>query len=166
MRHLALAALTVGLAALAAPAQDDRMPPDPLALRFGMNVNYLSYPQKTPEDALRSVVRALEKRRVEYLVAQLADPGLVDARIAEYSEAASGGRAEARIFAALERLVRETEAHFLADPQLLRELRVLARDAEWQTNDDQAVATSKDVPERKVFMRRIGPRWFLENRQQ
>lgn len=166
MRSFCIAILTMAATACIASAQDEAGPPDPLAVRYEVQANALTYPQKSPEEAIKSIVRALEKKRMEYLVAHLADPKLVDARIAEYRQAVATASDEARTLLAFERLQRETQEHLSADPQLLRELRLFAREAEWQVTDNEAVGVCKDVPEHKVFMRRIGARWFLQNRQQ
>jgi hypothetical protein len=111
-------------------------------------------------------VRALEKKRLEYLLAHLADPTLVDARVAEYRQSVASPTDQARTFIAFDRLLTETNDHYLIDPQLLRELRILAREAEWQVNENQAIGTGKTIADHKVYMRLVGKRWFLENRQE
>jgi hypothetical protein len=165
MRRIAIVGLVLIGLTLPAVAQEEGPAPDRLAQRYGMQVNPLSYPQKTPEEALKAVVRALEKKSMEYLLAQLADPKFVDGRIAEYRQAIPTGSEQGKIFLAFDRLQRETEDHFFADPQLLRELRILARDAKWDTTENQATGAAEAIPGHKVYLRRIGERWFLENRQ-
>lgn len=160
----ALALLLGGLFGLTAWAQP--VPVDRLALRYGVQVNPLAYPQATPEEALKSVARALERGQFDYLVAQLADPRLVDERVAEYRDAQAAGSDQAKTFLAFDRLVRATGEHFANDPHLLRELRLLARDAQWETAEAEATGTAKAVPDHKIVLRRVGQRWFLENRQQ
>ncbi len=165
MRRMVLAlALFSGLIARSA-AQDEEAAADPRAMRYGLPVTPLTYPQAKPEEALKSVVRALDRRRFDYLLAHLADPRLVDSRVAEYRSAISAGTEQARTFLGFDRLQRETELHYIDDPQLLRELRLLARDAEWEVNENQAAGSAKDIPH-KVFLRKLGDRWFLETRQQ
>jgi hypothetical protein len=45
-----------------------------------------AFPQKTPREALASVIRAIEKGRIDYLAAHLIDPGFVDAKVIERAE--------------------------------------------------------------------------------
>jgi hypothetical protein len=163
---LCLTVVFVGLLVLTAPAQDEGPAGDPLAVRYGLPVNALSYPQSTPLEALKAFVRALDKNRMEYLVAQLADPRFIDERVAEYRMGVSSGSDQARTFLAFDRMVREVGEHYFADPQLQRELRLLARDAKFEVNDNQALGVAESVPNRRVYLRRYGARWFLENRQQ
>src|SRR5262245_17927321 len=75
---------------------------DPLAKRFGYDVNENRYAQKSPEDALKSVIAAIESKKIDYLVAHLADPAFVDTRIKEYVKGQTGSD-EARTFRAFTR---------------------------------------------------------------
>ncbi len=76
------------------------------------------------------------------------------------------GGDDAKIIGAFERLVRETTLHFQEDPVLIKELRQFAKDAEWEMQENSAVGTLKMGASRKVFLRKLEDRWFLENRQQ
>lgn len=146
-------------------AQDE--PPMPkLAKRFGFEVNLLQFPQKAPKEALQSAVKALESKRTNYLIAQIADPRYVDGVIVEYKKFFQKGPDDAKAFLAFDRLVREVNGYYVEDPQLLTELRRFAKEGEWETMDDKASASVKALPGRKVFMRKLEGRWFLENRQQ
>ena len=40
-----------------------------------------TYPQATAKEALASVLKAVEAKRIDYLVAQLADPAYIDDRV-------------------------------------------------------------------------------------
>jgi hypothetical protein len=136
------------------------------AVRFGFDANLTVYPQKMPKDTIGSVVKAIDNKRIDYLLAQLADPRFVDTQINEYRPLFPKAKDEAATFLAFDRLVAETVQHFQSDPILVKDLRRFARDAEWEVNDDVAVGALKDLAARKVFLKRIGERWFLENRQQ
>jgi hypothetical protein len=140
--------------------------PAKLANRFGLDVNPDLYPQKTPQDTLQSIVKAYENKRMDYLLAHLADPRFVDETVADYKNSLRQGAEKSRQFLAFDRLVSETTQYFLDDPTLLKELRRFAKDAEWETNDSQSIGTLKSVQGRKVFLRKHENRWFLENRQQ
>ena len=64
----------VGPAAAQEPAPS--IPP-----RYGVVVAPEAYPQRTPREALLSAVRAVERGKVDYLVAHLIDPKFVDTRV-------------------------------------------------------------------------------------
>jgi hypothetical protein len=150
----------LALGALAAQAQ-----PGKLARRYNHDFSATLYPQSTPNETVESIVKALDAGRTDYLLAHLADPSFVDPRIAEY-KAFYKGSDEGRALFAFERLVRETTLHFREDPALVKELRLFAKDADWDAKEDQAVGTLKKGSPRRVFLRKLEDRWFLENRQQ
>ena len=61
------------------------------------------------------------------------------------------------------------DAHFTAaraddDPTKVRELARYAKDGEWSVEGARASATNKLLPARKVFLKKIGERWYLEDR--
>ena len=118
------------------------------------------------KEALQSAVKALEGKRVNYLVAQIADPAYVDNSIAEYKKFFQKGPEAGKTFLAFDRLVREVTTYYTEDPELLNELRRFAKDGEWDAKEDKASATVKALPGRQVFMKKLEGRWFLENRQQ
>jgi hypothetical protein len=161
IRPFECALVLSALLAVVVPAQEPQDPP-----RYGFDYNPILYPQKKPEDAIKSIVKAIDAKRVDYLLAQLADPKFVDAQVADYRASFPKGKEDARTFLAFDRLVSDTVEYFLSDPILVKELRKFARDATWDIEDQLATGTLKDVPARKVFLKRIGERWFLENRQQ
>ena len=138
--------------------------PAKLTLRYGYEANEDAYSQKTPAEALQSVVKALKGDHFGYLMAQLADPAFVDKKIADYQKQFQG-EARARTVLAFERLVKETAAHFQGDPLLLQELQRFAKEAEWKMEEQAAVASLKVNTTDSVHMRKLGERWFLENRR-
>jgi hypothetical protein len=121
--------------------------------RYGIEANLRDYPQETPKEALASVLRAIERGRINYLLAHLADPAFVDKRVKEVY----GGD--------FEELVRETTAKLTDNPATLKELQRFLKEGEWETGETTASAKLKDIKDRQVFFRKIGPRWYLENRQ-
>lgn len=166
LRRTALpAVLACVLIALAAAAQDEPAKGS-LGNRYGVLLDPMAYPQKTPQETMKSIVRALDRKRIDYLLAQLADPAYIDRQVADYKSFFPRGTEASRVFLAFDRLRRETETYYREDPQLLRELRLFARDAAWDAGEEIATGTTKSVPARKVFLRKIGERWFLQNRQQ
>jgi len=158
----ALAAVLFALFGAATKAQDEdkKVPP-----RYGFAYNAELYPQKKPQDALKSVIRAIDGKRVDYLLAQLADPKFVDAQVANYQASIGKADPEVRTLAAFGRFVEDTIGYFQSDPVVVKELRLFARDGQWEVDDMLATATLKGSP-RKVFFKQIGDRWYLENRQQ
>ena len=148
---------------LALAAQDEA--PSKLAKRYGYTHEPSLYSQKTPQEAMQSIVKALDAKKIDYLLAHLADPKFVDERIAEY-KAFQKGSDEAKTILGFERLVRETVLHFQEDPVLLKELRQYLKDADWEVQEATAVGTLKTASPRRVFFRKLDERWFLENKQQ
>src|SRR5437764_1988931 len=71
-------------------------------------------------------------------------------------------RDRARFVVAFNRMVSETRKHFTEDPVLRRELRLMARDAEWEGDDEKAVGSLKKLTSRKVIFRKREDRWFME----
>jgi hypothetical protein len=138
--------------------------PDRLASRYGYDVIENKYPQKSPEDALASAVKAIETKKFDYLMAQLADPIYVDKKIEEYKKLFAG-KEESRTLLAFDRLTKETAKYFQDDPLLVKELKRFAKDGMWKTETAKAVCTLKTLPGRQVFMRKVQSRWFLENKQ-
>jgi hypothetical protein len=108
----------------------------------------------------------VDNKRVDYLLAHLADPRFVDDAVAANMNAIPQGSEQAKRFLAFDRLVSETTHYFLEDPSLIKELRRFGKEAQWQINEDSAVGTLKAVQGRQVFLRKHEGRWFLENRQQ
>jgi hypothetical protein len=140
--------LLVVAAGLAQSKQDD-IPPS----RYGVIQNLAKYPQADPKQALASVLKAIEDQRVDYLLAHLADPEFVDDRVKQVY----GGK--------FDELVRETKTKLTDYPASVKELERFAKEGEWQETKDSAVAKLKDVKERQVFMKKVGNRWYFENRQ-
>jgi hypothetical protein len=137
-----------------------------LSKRYGFDVNLDLYPQKTPQETLLSISKAVANQRVDYMLAHLADPRFVDEAVVKYINTMRQGSEPAKAFAAFDQLVRETSHYFLEDPTILKELRAFAKDGDWEINDSQAVGSLKTIQGRKVFLRKLEDRWFLENRQQ
>jgi hypothetical protein len=61
--------------------------------------------------------------------------------------------------------VRETTTKLADNPAGVKELQRFLKEGEWEGGDTTATAKLKDVKDRQVFFRKIGSRWYLENRQ-
>jgi hypothetical protein len=140
--------LLIGLVCVAAAAAVDNKE---VARRYSIDPDLKTYPQATPKEALASVLKAIEAKRIDYLLAQLADPTWVDDRVRRY-----GGK-----FATL---VEETTGKLIGDPRPAKQLRHLLEQGTWDVRDTQASVRLKGG-EHDVFLRKSGERWFMENRK-
>src|SRR5437868_6335757 len=75
------ALLAVILMAAVLQAQQDQ--DDTPLRRYGVILNQQSYPQADYKQALASVMKAIDRQRIDYLLAHLADPDFVDERVKE-----------------------------------------------------------------------------------
>jgi hypothetical protein len=144
-------AVLAGLGCLAGAAAGEKVT-EP-AKRYGVEADLKTYPQGTPQETLASVLKAVEDKRVNYLVAQLANPKFVDQRLKE-----TGGR--------FDDLVQGARAKLVDDPGPAKLLRRFLKEGDWQVSDDAASVRLKDVRDRGAYFRRENGRWFLENRFQ
>jgi hypothetical protein len=126
-------------------AADEKIKP-----RYGIEPND-SYKQSTPAETLRSVLAAIDAKRVDYVLAHLADPAFVDERVKQ-----TGGRFEI--------MVKETTRKLEADSESLRDLRRFLTDGEWKEDGATASAACKSVKGKQVYFKKIGERWFFMNR--
>src|SRR5262245_34035006 len=102
--------------------------PDRHAKRYSYEMDLKRYPQRSPQEAMKSIVAALTTQKFDYLVAQLADPGYVDGKIADYMTLIPKGKPDTKAYLAFERLVKEIRNHFLEDPELVQELKRFAKE--------------------------------------
>ena len=133
----------------AAWAQQAKQPP----ARYGIEADLDNYPQAEPKAALESVLKAIDKKKIDYLLAQLGDPQWVDNRV----QKVYGGK--------FEEMVKETTTKLAADPTEIQELRRFLREGTWTENDAEARATLKDIPDHQVVLRKIEGRWYLEDQK-
>src|SRR5262249_47654862 len=135
----------VGVAAVCARQAGEKAP-----RRYLIDADLEQYPQDTPEKALKSAVKAIDGRKIDYLLAQLADPEFVDRRVEEYkADFGEKVKEESRAVLAFDKLVKETAAHFRDDPSSVKELQRFAREGEWETGGNKASAKLKDLPARR-----------------
>ncbi len=168
--------------------------PPALRTRYKIDFNPINYPQKTPQETMKSIAKALDSGRYDYMLAHMVDPRFVDPRVAEYQSliypktemqreeddiareidpkkrkakvVEKEIRDKARVIVAFNRLVAETHKHFDEDPVLLKELRQIAKDGEWEVDDEKAIGTLKNVTPRRVVLRKREDRWFMEEKSQ
>jgi hypothetical protein len=149
MRFL-LALVGAGLALSFAAAQDKAdAPPN----RFQVTYDPGNYPQATPQEALGSVIKAIGRGRYDYLVAHLLDPTWVDNRLRSANITP-------------DQLGKDVKAQLLEDPDLVKGLRRFLDEGEFGAGASQVTVRLKDVKDKQVYLRKVGTRWFMENRRQ
>lgn len=116
--------------------------------RYGIAPDLKTYPQGTAKETLASVLKAVEAKRVEYVVAQLADPSFVDDRVKRLY----GGRFAEQ--------VDDTRARL--NPLTLKQLQRFHKDGEWSAEKNRVTVRLKG-DNRCLYFKKDGDRWFLEN---
>lgn len=119
--------------------------------RYGIPLDLKTFPQATPQETLASVIKAIDSKRIDYLVAQLANPTFVDERVKRLY---NGNFSEQ---------LADTTARL--DPGTVNLLNRLVKEGEWRTAEDLALLSTRSIANRSVYMKKIGDRWFLENKQ-
>ena len=123
---------------------------DEPATRYGVAPDLQAFPQATAKEALESVLKAIEAKRFDYLVAQLADPEFVDDRVK-------------RLYAGkFEPQVEETRTRL--DAPAVELLKRFLKDGEWTDDKARVTVRLKDVADQCIYLRQLNGRWFLENR--
>ncbi len=196
---LALGFTTGGLALTQPPPKVEEGPPT----RFGYPYRDKAFPQFTPKETLESVVLAIEKADMPYLVSNLIDPAFIDARLLERARqlepsveqelvelrnfqqqnldrVAPDARipndpvkvramvAERAREQAFKQLVRDVQEKLIEDPESAKDLRRFLRLGDFPA-DAAAGMTFRlslaDVKDRALFFRKVGERWYIENKQ-
>jgi hypothetical protein len=138
----------LGVLALAAQDGANLTP----AKRHGVDLDLKTYPQTAPKDVLGSLLKAVDAKRVDYVLAQLADPEWVDRRVKE----TSGG------FAAL---VEECTARLVGNEAVVRRLKKMLAAGEWKIDTAAASVRLKETDDGVLFFRKMSGRWYVENRK-
>ncbi len=138
---------------------------DKASARFGIDANLDRFPQKTPRETLASVLRAIDEKRVDYLLAHLADPDFVKAKLNVLkAQLPASVKPESRDAVAFQQLVKATAEHFKDEPTRVKYLARIAKSGSWLPAKTGFVATLATIPGHKVYMKKIDARWFLEDR--
>jgi hypothetical protein len=104
------------------------------AARYGIAPDLKAFPQAMAKEALASVLKAVEAQRIDYLVAQLADPAFVDDRVK-------------RLYAGqFEPQVEDTRTRL--DPPTVELLKRFLKDGEWTEDKERVTVRLKDVSEK------------------
>jgi hypothetical protein len=78
MRKTLAVAVLLGVTALSVGQQ-----PEPPAPRYGVPANVETFPQRSPQEALASALKAIDRGKHDYLTAHLLEPKFLDDRVAE-----------------------------------------------------------------------------------
>lgn len=120
--------------------------------RLGMASDYEIYPQSTPKELIASLLKAINRERYDYLVAHLMEPGFIDDRVQ-------------RTNLKLDDIAKEIKSKFQAQPELQKDLIKLLNSGEQTDSGTTVIITHKDVKNQQVYLKKIGDRWYVENRQ-
>lgn len=108
-----------------------------------------TYPQGSPKEAMSSIAKAIDRGRYDYLLAHLADPQFVDAKVKDLGK--------------FRDLVEAVKSQFSEEPRRLRQLMRFLKEGTIDASGSSAKVTLKDVPQRQLTLKQYGKRWFLEN---
>jgi hypothetical protein len=122
---------------------------DETTKRYGIEADVKTYPQSTPKETLTSVLKAVENKRIDYLVAQLADPSYIDERVKK----SFGGRFEEQ--------VNDTKTRL--DAPTVKLLERFLKEGDWVGKESPISVLVKDVKDRAVTFVKVGDRWYMQN---
>ena len=131
-------------------------PRRPLRVRPGRRAASASRPtprptrRRRPRRALASVLKAIEDKKFDYLVAHLADPAFVDDRVK-------------RLYAGkFDEQVDDTRARL--DPATVKQLGKFLKDGKWTIDKTGAVVQLDGVTDRVVRLVNKDGAWYLSHR--
>jgi hypothetical protein len=116
--------------------------------RYGIAPDLKTYPQDAAKQTLASLLKAVEAKRVDYVVAQLADPAFVDDRVK-------------RLYSGhFEEQVEDTRARL--DSLTIKLLQRFLKDGNWQEGNERVTVHLKDEP-RRLYFKKDNGRWYMEH---
>jgi hypothetical protein len=124
----------------------------PRGERYGISAVRDVFPQSTAQETLASVIKAIDGRRMDYVLAQLADPDYVDQRVRDVHN----GHFSA--------LVDEANQELARDPGTVSRFRRYLKEGQWDAQDVTATVRLRDRPVVVAF-RKVGQWWYLDNRK-
>jgi hypothetical protein len=116
--------------------------------RYGIAPDLKTYPQATPKETLASLLKAVESKRVDYAVAQLADPAFVDDRV----QRLYGGRFAEQL----------EDSRAQLDPLTIKQLQRFLKEGDWQQEESRVTVRLKE-DNRWLYFKKNNGRWFVEN---
>jgi hypothetical protein len=124
-------------------------PPKTDTKRHGIEVDLKTYPQATPKETLASVLKAIENKRIDYIVAQLADPAFVDERV----KRTFGGKFDEQV----------NDTRLKLDAVAVKLLDRYLKEGDWVGKESPVSVLLKDVKGRAVTFVQVGDRWYMQN---
>ncbi len=160
-----------------------------LPKRYGIRINDEIFPQSNPKETLTSVLKAIQKDRLDYLTAILIEPKYIDDQFAiSYptfeqktkvmvdrenleSKGYDVGFVRTRIktlatYANFHYLVTRVNKKLALDPDSISDLRLILNEGDFQEAGDECVARHKSLLDRAAYFKRVGTRWHLMNKMQ
>lgn len=117
--------------------------------RYGIGLDTKTYPQSSPKETLSSVLKAIENKKIDYLLAHLAEPQFIDNRVKKIY----GGKFSEQV----------DETRGRLDPFTVKQLKLFLDEGKFATEKAVATVTLEKVKNRQVkFIQKDG-RWYLDN---
>jgi hypothetical protein len=117
--------------------------------RFGVVEDTKTYPQASPKETLASLIKATEAKKIDYLVAHLAEPPYIDQRVKE----TFGGKFAEQV----------DETRGRLDLVRVKLLKKLAEKGKWKIEEKNATVEIEESMERPAYFVKIGEKWYLRN---
>ena len=117
--------------------------------RYGIAADAKTFPQATPKEALASILKAIEAKKFDYLVAHLAEPAFIDDRVKRLY----GGKFEEQ--------VADTRARL--DPATVKQLGKFLEVGKWTIDKTSALVQLEDVKDRVVRLVSKDGTWYLSH---
>lgn len=133
--------LVVAVGAQAAPPEE----------RYSIRADREAYPQATPEEALASVIKAVQAGRVDYVLAHLAEPAWVDEQV----KSRHGGDFKRAV----------ADAAIQLGPYNVKLLGRFQEKGKWKVEKDKAVLTFDEVKDKVVSFKKIDGQWYMQHRR-
>src|SRR5262249_8805898 len=113
-----------------------------LSTRYNIDYDSNRFPQAEPKEALGSLIRAAQDKRVDYLLAHLTEPDYVDQQVTQVF----GGK--------FEEMVKAVKNKLANDPDAIKQLQRFLKEGEWDVGETTASAKLKDLKQ-QVFFRKV-----------
>lgn len=117
--------------------------------RYGIALDEVSFPQSTPENLRKSLLKALNTDKIEYLLAHLAHPVFIDKNVREVHEGS---------FAKQVAETREKLKKGLKSP-----LEALLKDGKLEASEKSAFLKDPTLKDFIIYMKLENNKWFMEN---
>ena len=117
--------------------------------RFGIALDEASFPQNSPENLRKSLLKALNSDKIEYMLAHLADPSFIDKNVREVHEGN---------FAKQVAETREKLKKGLKSP-----LESLLKEGKLNASEKSASLTDPALKDFIITMKLENNKWYMEN---